>query len=88
LVITEPEESKAYRPPSPILDTVPLLPGTEAGRVVDWLIDRGLGSGEGTRDPQLTELAEYYFGDTAHQASSARLGAAIDRALEAARPHS
>jgi CDP-Glycerol:Poly(glycerophosphate) glycerophosphotransferase len=88
LVITEPEESKAYRPPSPILDTMPLLPGTEAGRIVDWLIDRGLGSGEGTRNPQLTELAEYYFGDTAHQASSARLGAAIDRALEAARPHS
>jgi hypothetical protein len=88
LVITEPEEPKAYRPPSPILDTMPLLPGTEAGRIVDWLIDRGLGSGEGTRNPQLTELAEYYFGDTAHQASSARLGAAIDRALEAARPHS
>ena len=86
LVITDPDEPKAYRPPSPILDTMPLLPGTDAGKVVDWLTDRGLGLGEGTRDPQLIALAEYYFGDTAQQASSARLSAAIDRALEAARP--
>ena len=36
-----------------------------------WLTDRGLGADEGTRDPQLIALADYYFGDTADQASSA-----------------
>ena len=86
LVITEPDESKAYRPPSPILDTMPLLPGSDAGNIVEWLTDRGLGADEGTRDPQLIALAEYYFGDTAEQASSARFSAGIDRALAAARP--
>ena len=84
-MITEPDEPKAYRPPSPILDTMPLLPGSDAGKIVDVADRPRLGRGEGTRDPQLIALAEYYFGDTAEQASSARFSAAIDRALEAAR---
>ena len=70
-MITDPDEPKAYRPPSPILDTMPLLPATDAGKIVDWLTDRGLGGDEGIRDPQLIALAEYYFGDTGQQASSA-----------------
>ena len=47
LVITDPDEPKAYRPASPLLDTMPLLPASDAGEVVDWLRDRGLGQRRG-----------------------------------------
>ena len=50
LVITEPENRAAYRPPSPLLDGVPLLHADEAG-------SSARSSCVPTPDPQLAELA-------------------------------
>ena len=78
LVITEPEHPAAFRPPSPLLDGLPLLRADRAGTVLEVLRERGLGATDPTPDPRLAELTEYYFGDLADQASSHRFGAAVD----------
>jgi hypothetical protein len=75
LVVTEAAPT-AFRPPSPLLDRLPLLPATEAGHVVRALEARGLG-GSGT-GAGLEELTRYYFGETADRASTARFLAAVD----------
>jgi hypothetical protein len=80
LLITEPVAIKAYRPPSALLDRMPLLKAEDAGRVVGWLHALGLGIDQPAKDGRLIELAQYYFGDTADQASSRRFAAAIDKA--------
>jgi hypothetical protein len=80
LLITEPVAIKVYRPPSALLDRLPLLKVEDAGRVVSWLHALGLGIDEPAKDGRLIELAQYYFGDTARDASSRRLAAAIEQA--------
>jgi hypothetical protein len=81
-LITEPVAIKAYRPPSALLDRMPLLKAEDAERVVGWLHALGLGIDQPAKDGRLIELAQYYFGDTAGEASSRRFAAAIDRAYE------
>jgi CDP-Glycerol:Poly(glycerophosphate) glycerophosphotransferase len=76
LVITEPENRAAYRPPSPLLEKLPLLHADEVGSVVDRV--------RAAPDPQLAELMRYYFGQVADGASSQRFAAAIDAAMAAA----
>ena len=73
LVITEPENRAAYRPPSPLLERLPLLAADDAGSVVDQV--------RATPDPGWPELTHYYFGEVADRASSRRFAAAIDAAL-------
>jgi hypothetical protein len=80
LVITEPVAASAHRPPSALLDTLPLLPAEDAGQVRVVLHRLGLDQAQPARDPQLIELAGYYFGDTANGASSRRFAAAIEHA--------
>lgn len=75
LVVTEPAPS-AYRPASPLLDRLPLLPAGGAGRVLEVLRDRGLDGGD--PDPGVGELARHYFGETADRASTARFLAAVE----------
>jgi hypothetical protein len=80
LVITEPVAASAHRPPSALLDTLPLLPAEDAGQVRVVLHRLGLDQARPARDPQLIELAGYYFGDTANGASTRRFAAAIEHA--------
>jgi hypothetical protein len=80
LVITEPAAVKAYRPRSALLERLPQLRAEDAGRVVSWLHALGLGLDQPAKDGRLVELARYYFGDTADQASSRRFAAAIEKA--------
>jgi hypothetical protein len=80
LVITEPVARKAFRPPSPLLDRLPLLRVEDAGRVLSWLHALGLGLEAASSDSRLSELVAYYFGDTANRASSRRFAAAIEHA--------
>lgn len=80
LLITEPVSTKVYRPRSALLDRLPLLRTEDAGRVVSWLHALGLGIDEPAKDGRLIELAQYYFGDTAGEASSRRFAAAIEHA--------
>jgi hypothetical protein len=75
LVLTEPAPS-AYRPASPLLDRLPLLRAADAGQVLEVLRGRGLDGGPD--DPGVGELARYYFGETAHRASTARFLAAVE----------
>jgi hypothetical protein len=48
--------------------------------VVSWLHALGLGLDQPAKDGRLVELARYYFGETADQASSRRFAAAIEHA--------
>jgi hypothetical protein len=80
LVITEPVAAAADRPPSALLDTLPLLAAEDARQVRVVLHRLGLDRAHPARDPQLIELAGYYFGDTANRASSRRFAAAIEHA--------
>jgi hypothetical protein len=75
LVVTEPAPT-AFRPASPLLDQLPLLPASEAGHVRRALDARGLGSSR--TDVRLEELTRYYFGETADRASTARFLAAVE----------
>lgn len=75
LVLTEPGPA-AFRPSSPLLDRLPLLPAERAGDVLEVLRARGLDGGE--PDPAMAGLARYYFGDTADRASTARFLAAVE----------
>ena len=59
---------------------MPLLRAEDAGRVVSWLHALGLGIDEPAKDGRLIELAQYYFGETAGDASSRRFAAAIEHA--------
>ncbi len=76
LVVTEPVATSAYRPASRLLDELPLLPAAQAGAVLEVLRARGLGDPDRV-DPLLTDLAAYYFGDTAGGASTRRFEAAV-----------
>lgn len=80
LVITAPVAVKAYRPRSALLERLPQLRAEDAGRVVSWLHALGLGLDQPAKDGRLVELARYYFGETADQASSRRFAAAIEQA--------
>jgi hypothetical protein len=75
LVVTEPAPT-AFRPASPLLDRLPLLPASEAGHVRRALDARGLGSSR--TDVRLEELTHHYFGETADRASTARFLAAVE----------
>ena len=80
LVITEPAPS-AYRPPSPLLDALPLLDAS-GGRRGGWPESV---SWKEIRQPESNsdELASHYFGDVSAQQSTKRFEAAIERALPA-----
>jgi hypothetical protein len=78
LVITEPAPS-AYRPPSALLDTVPLLGAAEASEVLTKI--RAL-QGNSDASAQLRGLAYHYFGDVSAQQSTKRFEDAIERAYE------
>jgi hypothetical protein len=80
LVITEPVERSVYRPPSPLLDELPLLAVGDIGELGSRLAALGLGRADTDPDPRLAELSYYYFGDTSDQQSSRRFAAAIDEA--------
>jgi hypothetical protein len=72
LVITEPAPS-AYRPPSALLDALPLLPADRAGDLALLLPERS---------PRLAALSEHYFGETADRASTRRFEAALEEVIE------
>jgi hypothetical protein len=78
LVITEPAPA-AYRPPSPLLDALPLLGCAEAGEVVARI--RAL-QGDPTAMEQLRGLTYHYFGDVGAQQSTKRFEDAIERAYQ------
>jgi len=71
LVVTEPART-AVRPPSALLDLLPLLPPHAAGRVREWLDGQDL--------TLLARLTRHYFGETAGRASTARFQAAVEDA--------
>jgi hypothetical protein len=78
LVITEPAPS-AYRPISPLLDTLPLLCVAEAGEVLSKI--RAL-QGDSAAGEQLRDLAYHYFGDVSAQQSTKRFDDAIEHAYQ------
>ena len=78
LVITEPALS-AYRPISPLLDTLPLLGVAEAGEVLSKI--RAL-QGDSAAGEQLRDLAYHYFGDVSAQQSTKRFEDAIEHAYQ------
>ena len=78
LVITEPAPS-AYRPISPLLDTLPLLGIAEAGEVLSKI--RAL-QGDSAAGEQLRDLAYHYFGDVSAQQSTKRFEDAIEHAYQ------
>lgn len=78
LVVTEPVEALAYRPPSPLLAALRLLPADRADDVVAWLASSTTPDAKGRT---LADLASSYFGDTADRASTRRFQTAIGRAL-------
>jgi CDP-Glycerol:Poly(glycerophosphate) glycerophosphotransferase len=78
LVITEPAPI-AYRPPSALLDTVPLLSAAKASEVVSMI--RALQSNSEAKE-QLRGLAYHYFGDVSGQQSTKRFEDAIERAYQ------
>jgi CDP-Glycerol:Poly(glycerophosphate) glycerophosphotransferase len=78
LVITEPAPT-AYRPPSVLLDTVPLLGAAKASEVVSMI--RAL-QGNAEAKEQLRGLAYHYFGDVSGQQSTKRFEDAIERAYQ------
>jgi hypothetical protein len=78
LVITEPAPS-AYRPPSPLLDALPLLAARDAGKVMIRILAL---QGDPAARGQLRELGYYYFGDVSSQQSTKRFEDAIERAYQ------
>jgi hypothetical protein len=78
LVITEPAPT-AYRPPSALLDVVPLLSAAEASEVLSRI--RALQSDSAAKD-QLRGLTYHYFGDVSAQQSTKRFEDAIERAYQ------
>jgi CDP-Glycerol:Poly(glycerophosphate) glycerophosphotransferase len=78
LVITAPAPG-AYRPPSPLLDALPLLGAAEAGEVVTRI--RSLQGDPAARE-QLRGLTYHYFGDVSSQQSTKRFEDAIERAYQ------
>ena len=78
LVITEPAPS-AYRPISPLLDTLPLLGIAEAGEVLSKI--RAL-QGDSAAGEPLRDLAYHYFGDVSAQQSTKRFEDAIEHAYQ------
>jgi hypothetical protein len=78
LVITEPAQS-AYRPISPLLDTLPLLGVAESGEVLKKI--RAL-QGDSAAGEQLRDLAYHYFGDVSAQQSTKRFEDAIEHAYQ------
>jgi CDP-Glycerol:Poly(glycerophosphate) glycerophosphotransferase len=78
LVITEPAPT-AYRPPSALLDPVPLLRAAKASEVVAMI--RALQSDSDAKD-RLRGLAYHYFGDVSAQQSTKRFEDAIERAYQ------
>ena len=77
-MITEPAPT-AYRQPSPLLDTLPLLGAKEAEEVVARILAL---QGDPAARGQLRELAYRYFGDVSAQQSTKRFEDAIERAYE------
>jgi hypothetical protein len=71
LVVTEPPPG-AYRPPSALLDQLPLLPADRAGRLTALLPEPSA---------ELAGLTRHYFGDTADGASTMRFEAALDEVI-------
>ena len=78
LVITEPAPT-AYRPASPLLDTLPLLGVADAGEVLTRV--RAL-QGDSAAREQLRGLAYHYFGDVSAQQGTKRFEDAIERAYQ------
>lgn len=72
LVMTEPPAG-AYRPDSPLLDALPLLPAERAGDLAALLGESGAAVGA---------LARHYFGDTADRAGTRRFEAALEEVIE------
>lgn len=71
LVVTEPPPG-VYRPPSPLLDTVPLLPPDRAGDLAALLPEPSAA---------LAALTAHYFGETADGASTRRFEAALEEVI-------
>ena len=78
LVITEPAPS-AYRPPSRLLDTLPLLGAGDVGEVVARIL--AFQRDPATRE-QLRDLTYHYFGDVGARQSTKRFEDAIERAYQ------
>jgi CDP-Glycerol:Poly(glycerophosphate) glycerophosphotransferase len=78
LVITEPAPT-AYRPPSALLDTVPLLRAADASEVMSRI--HALQRESDARE-QLRGLTYHYFGDVSAQQSTKRFEDAIEYAYQ------
>jgi hypothetical protein len=83
LVVTEPADTRVFRPPSALLDGLTLLPAGRAGDIVEVLqelrdqqvVDSMVAPGA---DPE--SLTWHYFGDTSPGASSRRFESAVEQA--------
>lgn len=73
LLITEPAQ-EVYRPPSRLLETLPLLPADRAGEAARLLLDTPAA-------PELAALAAHYFGDTRDGASTRRFEDALNQVI-------
>jgi hypothetical protein len=83
LIVTDPVEPRAFRPPSPLLDSLTLLPADRASRIVSVLSDVMTSSSRPSAAAlTLTELGRHYFGNTTDGASTRRFEAAIEQAAE------
>ena len=71
LVVTEPEAG-AYRPSSPLLDSLRLLPADRAGEIAELLP---------APSTELAALTRHYFGDITAGASTRRFEAALDEVI-------
>lgn len=80
LVVTEPAEPRAFRPPSPLLDTLALLPAARARTIGAVLAELELHPGGAGPGLSVEELATYYFGDTSAGASTQRFEDAVEAA--------
>ncbi|HYP43873.1 MAG TPA: CDP-glycerol glycerophosphotransferase family protein [Propionibacteriaceae bacterium] len=81
LVVTEPVNPRADRPPSLLLDSLRLLGADQAGQVVSRLEDNKAAVDRDEPTLGLAELTTYYFGDTTGRASTRRFQAAIEQAV-------
>jgi len=77
LVITRPADPRAELPPSRLLETLELLPASQAGEVLSVLDSLESSDARPAETVALRRLAQHYFGDTAEGASSERFEAAV-----------
>jgi CDP-Glycerol:Poly(glycerophosphate) glycerophosphotransferase len=78
MVITQPVETLAFRPPSVLLDALPLLASDRAHLAATMLLDPAETADVSAR---LAGVVEHYFGDTSRGASTRRFETGLEDAI-------